>query len=200
MSAETYGTLLGVYEAGERWERVEAVMEATVAAGMPPRMELYGMLIGVYEKGERWERVEAVMEAMRAAGAQVCRHYLHCASFTVSLTESPTVSSSPWSHCIPHCAPMQPGVDTFNSMVAAHGKARRWERMEATVEAMREAGMPPGVDTFNTLLGAYGKGRQWERLDGAMAAMKAAGLKPDVDTYVPLLIQGRGEAQGSGLK
>jgi len=58
-------------------------------------------------------------------------------------------------------------ANSYHAALYAYGSGQQWEKLQATYDTMKEAGVMPKTFTFNTLITAYAKGgpAQGERLD-----------------------------------
>lgn len=76
----------------------------------------------------------------------------------------------------------------FNTLISAHGKARRPKRAEALFECMeREADVRPTLVTFNTLANAHALVGDLGSVERVVARLTEAGLRPDKYTFGALL-------------
>lgn len=53
-------------------------------------------------------------------------------------------------------------------MLYAYGSGQQWERMQATYDMIKDAGITLNSFTFETLINAYAKGGQGDRLDAVL--------------------------------
>jgi hypothetical protein len=57
---------------------------------------------------------------------------------------------------------------SYHAALYAYGSGQQWERMQATFDAIKAAGITPKAFTYDTLISAYAKGGQGEQLDAVL--------------------------------
>ena len=72
------------------------------------------------------------------------------------------------------------GSRSFLISVFAKGGGQ-WQKMEAAIEALKEAGLQPTVVIHNTLISAHAEGGQWQRAERAIEAVQEAGRRRHVN-------------------
>ncbi|XP_059660280.1 pentatricopeptide repeat-containing protein At5g48730, chloroplastic [Cornus florida] len=79
---------------------------------------------------------------------------------------------------------IKPNTITYNTLIDAYGKARRFTEMEATiVEMLREGECEPDVWTMNSTLRAFGSSGQIETMEKCYEKFQCAGIQPNIKTF-----------------
>ncbi|XP_022034630.1 pentatricopeptide repeat-containing protein At5g48730, chloroplastic [Helianthus annuus] len=83
---------------------------------------------------------------------------------------------------------IKPNTVTYNTLIDAYGKAKRFVDMESTlVEMLRQRECKPDVWTMNSTLRAFGGSGQIETMEKCYEKFLSAGIQPNVKTFNILL-------------
>ncbi|KAK7278586.1 hypothetical protein RJT34_23618 [Clitoria ternatea] len=83
---------------------------------------------------------------------------------------------------------IKPNTVTYNTLIDAYGKARKFSEMESTlVEMLGDRRCQPDVWTMNSTLRAFGNIGQIETMEKCYDKFQAAGIQPNVQTFNILL-------------
>ncbi|KAF3950759.1 hypothetical protein ACB098_12G178600 [Castanea mollissima] len=83
---------------------------------------------------------------------------------------------------------IRPNTVTYNTLIDAYGKARKFSEMESTlVEMLHEKNCEPDVWTMNSTLRAFGSSRQTETMEKCYEKFQSAGVQPNIRTFNILL-------------
>ncbi|KAH7517549.1 pentatricopeptide repeat-containing protein At5g48730, chloroplastic [Ziziphus jujuba] len=83
---------------------------------------------------------------------------------------------------------LRPNTVTYNILIDAYGKARKFAEMETTlVEMLQEEDCEPDVWTMNSTLRAFGSSGQIETMEMCYEKFQSAGIQPNIKTFNILL-------------
>lgn len=72
---------------------------------------------------------------------------------------------------------------SYNTMIAAYGKFKEYNKMEYALIDMQNAGFKDQVEAYNSMLDAYGKASQLRRMEHILERMRRADCLPVLSTY-----------------
>ncbi|KAH7352801.1 hypothetical protein KP509_19G065200 [Ceratopteris richardii] len=72
---------------------------------------------------------------------------------------------------------------SYNTMIAAYGRYKEFNKMELALLDMRSAGFNDVVEALNSMVDAYGKAKQLSRMENILERMNRLGCLPDLSTY-----------------
>uniref|UniRef100_A0A2N9EDI5 Pentacotripeptide-repeat region of PRORP domain-containing protein n=1 Tax=Fagus sylvatica TaxID=28930 RepID=A0A2N9EDI5_FAGSY len=83
---------------------------------------------------------------------------------------------------------IKPNTVTYNTLIDAYGKARKFAEMESTlVEMLHEQNCEPDVWTMNSTLRAFGSSGQIETMEKCYEKFQSAGVQANIQTFNILL-------------
>ncbi|KAJ7950439.1 putative Pentatricopeptide repeat-containing protein [Quillaja saponaria] len=83
---------------------------------------------------------------------------------------------------------IKPNTVTYNTLIDAYGKAKKFSEMESTlVEMLSEKDCEPDVWTMNSTLRAFGNSGQIETMESCYEKFQSAGIQPNIKTFNILL-------------
>ncbi|KAG6418978.1 hypothetical protein SASPL_121186 [Salvia splendens] len=77
----------------------------------------------------------------------------------------------------------KPDVETYNSLIHAHGRAGQWRWGMNIMEDMLRAAIPPSRSTYNNLINACGSSGNWREALKLCKKMTDNGVGPDLVTH-----------------
>ncbi|KAF3435968.1 hypothetical protein FNV43_RR23060 [Rhamnella rubrinervis] len=83
---------------------------------------------------------------------------------------------------------LRPNIVTYNILIDAYGKARKFAEMETTiVEMLQEEDCEPDVWTMNSTMRAFGGSGQIDTMEKCYEKFQSAGIQPNIKTFNILL-------------
>ncbi|KAK3021643.1 hypothetical protein RJ639_046367 [Escallonia herrerae] len=83
---------------------------------------------------------------------------------------------------------IKPNTITYNTLIDAYGKAKRFTEMESSLlEMLRKRECEPDVWTMNSTLRAFGSSGQIETMEKCYEKFQSAGIQPSIKTFNILL-------------
>ncbi|GAA0170336.1 hypothetical protein LIER_40933 [Lithospermum erythrorhizon] len=83
---------------------------------------------------------------------------------------------------------IKPNTITYNTLIDAYGKAKRFTEMESIlVEMLRQRDCEPDVWTMNSTLRAFGGSGQIEMMENCYDKFQSSGINPNIKTFNILL-------------
>ncbi|XP_059432721.1 pentatricopeptide repeat-containing protein At5g48730, chloroplastic [Corylus avellana] len=83
---------------------------------------------------------------------------------------------------------IRPNTVTYNTLIDAYGKARKFAEMESVlVEMLRERDSEPDAWTMNSTIRAFGSNGQIETMETCYEKFQSAGVQPNIQTFNILL-------------
>ncbi|KAD3068756.1 hypothetical protein E3N88_36636 [Mikania micrantha] len=89
---------------------------------------------------------------------------------------------------------ISPNAHTFNSLIHGWSKARDIEKIQTTMEQMKEQGINPDVVSYTSLIEAYCCEKDFRKVDHVLEEMQANGCPPNIITYT-ILMHARGKSK-----
>ncbi|MCO5557638.1 hypothetical protein L7F22_011205, partial [Adiantum nelumboides] len=72
---------------------------------------------------------------------------------------------------------------SYNTMIAAYGRFKEYNKMEYALLEMQSAGFKDHVEAYNSILDAYGKAGLLHRMENTLERMRRSDCPPDLSTY-----------------
>ncbi|KAL8192107.1 hypothetical protein R6Q57_028056 [Mikania cordata] len=89
---------------------------------------------------------------------------------------------------------ISPNAHTFNSLIHGWSKARDIEKIQTTMEQMKEQGINPDVVSYTSLIEAYCCEKDFRKVDHVLKEMQANRCPPNIITYT-ILMHARGKSK-----
>ena len=94
-TASMYGKVLDVYQSGERWERVQAVVTSMQAVGLRPAVDTFSALLNVYEHGDQVSAAKTAHETNGNSASSHTPKHTHRTDLTPLHISLPCSGSTP---------------------------------------------------------------------------------------------------------
>ncbi|XP_024394380.1 uncharacterized protein [Physcomitrium patens] len=156
------------------------------AEGFKANIRIYSRMIRILAKANQPQRALQLFDEMKSVGfdpdVYVFTALLDAYGRAGMLEKAVSVFQKMKE--TPSC---KPNATTYGCMMAAHGRARQWEKIDALFSEMVALDLKLSGPIFNVVIGAYGKGGLWNKMEEALDAMIAAGCQGDILTYSSLI-------------
>ncbi|XP_023759228.1 pentatricopeptide repeat-containing protein At5g48730, chloroplastic [Lactuca sativa] len=168
-------------------ERANSLFQAMIDEGCDVNQESYTALLSAYSRSGLFRKAFSILEEMKNTPnchpdvytySILIKSCLHFHEFDkVQSLLSEMVSQG-----------VNPNTVTYNTLIDAYGKAKRFADMESTlVEMLRQRECKPDVWTMNSTLRAFGGSGQIETMEKCYDKFLSAGIQPNIKTFNILL-------------
>lgn len=168
-------------------EKAHSLFEAMIDEGCIVNQESYTALLSAYSRSGLFRKAFSILEVMRNTPnchpdvytysilIKSCLHFHEYDKVQILLSDM--VSEG-----------VKPNTVTYNTLIDAYGKAKRFVDMESTLVAMlRQRECKPDVWTMNSTLRAFGGSGQIETMEKCYEKFLSAGIQPNIKTFNILL-------------
>ncbi|XP_071721550.1 pentatricopeptide repeat-containing protein At5g48730, chloroplastic [Rutidosis leptorrhynchoides] len=168
-------------------EKAHSLFQAMIDEGCIVNQESYTALLSAYSRSGLFKKAFSILDEMRNTPnchpdvytySILIKSCLHFHEFDkVQSLLSEMVSQG-----------VKPNTVTYNTLIDAYGKAKRFVDMESTlVEMLRQRECKPDVWTMNSTLRAFGGSGQIETMEKCYEKFLSAGIQPNIKTFNILL-------------
>nr|XP_043620778.1 pentatricopeptide repeat-containing protein At5g48730, chloroplastic [Erigeron canadensis] len=168
-------------------EKAHSLFQAMIDEGCIANQESYTALLSAYSRSGLFRKAYAILDEMKNTPdchpdvytySILIKSCLHFHEFDkVQSLLSEMVSQG-----------VKPNTVTYNTLIDAYGKAKRFVDMESTlVEMLRQRECKPDVWTMNSALRAFGGSGQIETMEKCYEKFLSAGIQPNIKTFNILL-------------
>ncbi|KAK9075979.1 hypothetical protein SSX86_004309 [Deinandra increscens subsp. villosa] len=168
-------------------EKANSLFQAMIDEGCIVNQESYTALLSAYSRSGLFRKAFSILDEMRNTPnchpdvytySILIKSCLHFHEFDkVQSLLSEMVSQG-----------IKPNTVTYNTLIDAYGKAKRFVEMESTlVEMLRQRESKPDVWTMNSTLRAFGGSGQIETMEKCYEKFLCAGIQPNIKTFNILL-------------
>lgn len=168
-------------------EKAHSLFQAMIDEGCIVNQESYTALLSAYSRSGLFRKAFSLLEEMRNTPnchpdvytySILIKSCLHFHEFDkVQSLLSEMVAQG-----------VKPNTVTYNTLIDAYGKAKRFVDMESTlVEMLRQRECKPDVWTMNSTLRAFGGSGQIETMEKCYEKFLSAGIQPNIKTFNILL-------------
>ncbi|KAL8208418.1 hypothetical protein R6Q57_007830 [Mikania cordata] len=168
-------------------EKAHSLFQDMIDEGCVVNQESYTALLSAYSRSGLFRKAFSILEEMRNTPdchpdvytySILIKSCLHFHEFDkVQSLLSEMVSQG-----------IKPNTVTYNTLIDAYGKAKRFVDMESTlVEMLRLRECKPDVWTMNSTLRAFGGSGQIETMEKCYEKFLCAGIQPNIKTFNILL-------------
>ncbi|KAB1199476.1 hypothetical protein CJ030_MR0G022769 [Morella rubra] len=168
-------------------EKAREVFQAMITEGCVVNHESYTALLSAYSRSGLLDKAFFLLNHMK--NTPDCQPDVQ----TYSILIKSCLQNFAWDKVQDLLSDMeaqgiQPNTVTYNTLIDAYGKARRFAEMESILmEMLHERGAEPDVWTMNSTLRAFGSSGQIEIMEKCYEKFQTAGLQPDIRTFNILL-------------
>lgn len=168
-------------------EKALELFQAMVDEGCLPSHESCTALLSAYGRSGLFEKAFALLKDMK--NTPNC----HPDVFTYSILIKSCVRVFAFDKVQILLADMEswgikPNTVTYNTLIDAYGKAKKFAEMEAMLQKMlQEGNCQPDVWTLNSALRAFGSSGQIELMEKCYEKFQGAGIEPSIRTFNILL-------------
>uniref|UniRef100_A0A5B6YRA1 Putative Pentatricopeptide repeat-containing protein n=1 Tax=Davidia involucrata TaxID=16924 RepID=A0A5B6YRA1_DAVIN len=168
-------------------EKAHSLFQAMIDEGCVVNHESYTALLSAYSRSGRFGKAFSLLEQMK--NTPDCKPDVFTYSILIksclqffAFDKVQTLLSDMASQGI------KPNTITYNTLIDAYGKAKKFVEMESTlVEMLRKQECEPDVWTMNSTLRAFGSSGQIETMEKCYEKFQCAGIQPSVKTFNILL-------------
>ncbi|GJZ17541.1 pentatricopeptide repeat-containing protein [Tanacetum coccineum] len=168
-------------------EKAHSLFQAMIDEGCIVNQESYTALLSAYSRSGLFRKAFSILDEMKNTPdcqpdvytysilIKSCLHYHEFDKVQSLLSEM--ISQG-----------VKPNTVTYNTLIDAYGKAKRFVDMESTlVEMLRQRECKPDVWTMNSTLRAFGGSGQIETMEKCYEKFLSAGIQPNIKTFNILL-------------
>ncbi|KAJ9697264.1 hypothetical protein PVL29_009174 [Vitis rotundifolia] len=175
-------------------EKAHALFLAMIDEGCVVNHEAYTALLSAYSRSGLFDKAFSLLEKMK--NTPDCQPDVHTYSVliksclqVVAFDKVQVLLSDMANQGI------KPNTVTYNILIDAYGKAKRFAEMESTLlEMLREGKCEPDVWTMNSTLRAFGSSGQIETMEKCYEKFQSAGIEPNIKTF-NILLDSYGKAE-----
>ncbi|KAJ4847588.1 hypothetical protein Tsubulata_013905 [Turnera subulata] len=168
-------------------EKAEELFQAMIGEGCVVNHEAYTALLSAYSRSGLIDDAFSLLEEMK--NSLDCRPDVQTYSVLIksclqafAFDKVQTLLSDMSSQGI------SPNTITYNTLIDAYGKAKKFAEMEATLlQMLGEENCEPDVWTMNSTLRAFGGSGQIEMMENCYDKFQSAGIEPNIKTFNILL-------------
>ncbi|GAV70700.1 PPR domain-containing protein/PPR_2 domain-containing protein [Cephalotus follicularis] len=179
-------------------EKAHELFQDMVAEGCVVNHESYTALLSAYSRSGLFDKAFFVLEKMK--NTHGCQPDVHTYSILIksclqvfAFDKVQALLSDMVTQGI------RPNTITYNTLIDAYGKAKKFAEMELTlVQMLGEKNCEPDVWTMNSTLRAFGGSGQIETMEKCYDKFQGAGIEPNIKTF-NILLDSYGKA-GSFVK
>ncbi|KAM7489155.1 hypothetical protein LguiB_026639 [Lonicera macranthoides] len=168
-------------------EKADSLFQDMIDEGCVVNHESYTALLSAYSRSGLLDRAFLLLEKMKNTPNS------QPDVFTYSILLKSCMHFYAFDKVEPLLADMasqeiKPNTITYNTLIDAYGKAKRFAEMESTlVEMLRQKECQPDVWTMNSTLRAFGGSGQIETMEQCYEKFQSAGIQPNIKTFNILL-------------
>ncbi|KAK4573924.1 hypothetical protein RGQ29_031746 [Quercus rubra] len=168
-------------------QKADELFQAMIDEGCVVNHEAYTALLSAYGRSGLFDKAFSLLEQMKNTPdcqpdvqtysilIKSCLEYFAFDKVQALLSDMTTQG-------------IRPNTVTYNTLIDAYGKARKFSEMESTlVEMLHEKNCEPDVWTMNSTLRAFGSSRQTETMEKCYEKFQSAGVQPNIRTFNILL-------------
>ncbi|EXB96384.1 hypothetical protein L484_023104 [Morus notabilis] len=168
-------------------EKAFELFQTMVEEGCPVNHESYTALLSAYGRSTRFNQAFSLLEYMKNTPdlqpdvhtytvlIKSCLHFSDFDKVEALLSDMEAQG-------------IRPSTVTYNVLIDAYGKARKFAEMEAVlVEMLQQEECEPDVWTMNSTLRAFGGSGQIETMEKCYDKFQRAGIEPNIKTFNILL-------------
>ncbi|KAF5458215.1 hypothetical protein F2P56_022264 [Juglans regia] len=168
-------------------EKAHELFQAMIDEGCSASCESYTALLSAYSRSGLFDNAFSLLEHMK--NTPDCQPDVQTYSILIksclhdfAFDKVQALLSDMVAHGI------TPNTVTYNTLIDAYGKARKFAEMESIlVEMLQERGSEPDVWTMNSTLRAFGSSGQIETMEQCYEKFQSAGVQPNIQTFNILL-------------
>ncbi|XP_057479768.1 pentatricopeptide repeat-containing protein At5g48730, chloroplastic isoform X2 [Actinidia eriantha] len=168
-------------------ERAHALFQAMVDEGCVVNHESFTALLSAYSRSGLFDKAFSLLELMK--NSPDCKPDVYTYSILIksclqffAFDKVDGLLSDMASQGI------KPSTITYNTLIDAYGKAKKFAKMESTiVEMLHEGQCEPDAWTMNSTLRAFGSSGQIETMEKCYEKFQSAGIQPNIKTFNILL-------------
>ncbi|EPS57952.1 hypothetical protein M569_16864, partial [Genlisea aurea] len=168
-------------------ERAHTLFQAMVDEGCEMGSEAYTALLSAYSRSGLFDEAFSILEEMKNIDG--CPPDVH--TYSILLKSCLQVFDFGKVELLLSDMEVQgvkPNTITYNTLLDAYGKARRFPEMESLLmQMLRKRGCEPDVWTMNSTLRAFGGSGQLETMERCYEKFQRAGIEPTVKSFNILL-------------
>lgn len=168
-------------------EKAQALFQAMVDEGCILSPESYTALLSAYSRSGLFDKAFSLLEQMKNTPdcqpdvytySILIKSCLHVFAFDkVEILLSDMENEG-----------IKPNTITYNTLIDAYGKAKKFAEMESTLlEMLQERKCEPDVWTMNSTIRAFGSSGQIEMMEKCYDKFQKAGIQPNIKTFNILL-------------
>ncbi|CAI9107428.1 OLC1v1006778C1 [Oldenlandia corymbosa var. corymbosa] len=186
-SAAMYIKLMVMLGKCKQPEKASSLFQLMIEEGCVVNTEAYTALLSAYSRSGNFEKAFSLLEEMK--------YTPHCQPdvFTYSILIKSVVEVFDFNKVEALLDDMasqgiRPNTVTYNTLIDAYGKAKRFVEMESTlIEMLRQKNCKPDVWTMNSTLRAFGGSGQIEMMEKCYEKFQSSGIEPNIKTFNILL-------------
>lgn len=168
-------------------EKAHSLFQAMIDEGCVVNHESYTALLSAYSRSDHLNKAFSLLEQMK--NTSNCQPDV----FTYSILLKSCLQVYAFDKVQNLLSDMasqgiKPNTITYNTLIDAYGKAKRFTQMESTlVEMLRQQEFGPDVWTMNSTLRAFGNSGQIETMEKCYEKFQSSGIQPNIKTFNILL-------------
>ncbi|XP_061988067.1 pentatricopeptide repeat-containing protein At5g48730, chloroplastic isoform X2 [Rosa rugosa] len=168
-------------------EKAEELFQAMIDEGCGVSHESYTALISAYGRSSLFDQAFSLLEQMK--NTPDCQPDVHTYSILIKsclqVFAYDKVQALLSDMEIQH---IRPNTITYNTLIDAYGKSKKFAEMESTLVAMlSQQDCEPDVWTMNSVVRAFGSSGQIETMEKCFEKFHSAGIQPNIMTFNILL-------------
>ncbi|XP_050378764.1 pentatricopeptide repeat-containing protein At5g48730, chloroplastic isoform X1 [Argentina anserina] len=186
-NAGVYNKLIVMLGKCKQPEKAEELFHAMIDEGCEVSRESYTALISAYGRSGLFNKAFSLLEEMK--NTPDCQPDVHTYSILIKsclqVFAYDKVQALLSDMEIQH---IRPNTITYNTLIDAYGKFKKFAEMELTLVAMlSQQDCEPDVWTMNSVVRAFGSSGQIETMEKCFERFHSAGIQPNIMTFNILL-------------
>ncbi|XP_057722287.1 pentatricopeptide repeat-containing protein At5g48730, chloroplastic isoform X1 [Arachis stenosperma] len=175
-------------------EKARELFQAMIDEGCVLDCESYTALLSAYSRSGLLDKAFSLLEEMKCTPN--CRPDVQ--TYSILIKSCLQVFAFDKVHCLLSdmaIHSIKPNTVTYNTLIDAYGKAKRFSEMESTLmEMLADQDCQPDVWTMNSTLRTFGNIGQIETMERCYDKFQGAGIQPNVQTF-NILLDSYGKAE-----
>ncbi|CAN6554230.1 unnamed protein product [Malus baccata var. baccata] len=186
-NAAVYVKLIVMLGKCKQPEKAHELFEAMIEEGCDVNTESYTALVSAYGRSGLFHKAFSLLERMKTTPD--CQPDVH--TYSILIKSCLQVFAYDKVQALLSDMEVQgirPNTITYNTLIDAYGKSKRFAEMESTlVEMLSEQDCEPDVWTMNSVLRAFGNSGQIETMEKCFERFQSAGIQANIMTFNILL-------------
>ncbi|PIN26196.1 hypothetical protein CDL12_01048 [Handroanthus impetiginosus] len=168
-------------------EKAHTLFQAMIDEGCVADREAYTALMSAYSRSGHFDKAFSILEQMKQISD--CQPDVFTYSILIkSCVQVFDFDKVQWLLSDMQIQGIKPNTITYNTLLDAYGKAKKFMEMESLlVEMLRQRECQPDVWTMNSTLRAFGGSGQIEMMEKCYEKFQSAGIEPTIKTFNILL-------------